>query len=86
MQLTEKTVYFLDGQEFRSMKQAQAHLENQIGKIIDGTGSPFLDAKQKLALFTQILANKKRLVECLTVEIESDEWQGESRNLLDLDR
>lgn len=84
MQLYIREIYRLDGHDFRSLAETKKHVENEIGNILDKTSNR-LPAKLALEIFEVIVANRKRLVELLTVEIESDEWQGEVKNLLDVE-
>lgn len=84
MQLHVIESYRMDGQDFRSLKQAQKHLESEIGKILDATPLR-MEPKQALAVFEAIVKNKQRLCELLSVEVESEDWNGQSRNLLDMD-
>lgn len=84
MKLHSKQVYFLDGREFASLKQACTHLENEIGAILDKLPVR-LAPKDALAVHSAIIANKDRLCALLSVVVESDDWDGESRNLLDMD-
>lgn len=84
MQLHKIERYRLDGQEFASLKQAKAHLENGIGAILDSVPMR-LAPKDALAIHAAIINHKERLIDLLSVEVESDDLDGEIRNLLDLD-
>jgi hypothetical protein len=84
MKLTSRETYYLDGQAFNSLKAAQVHLENEIGKILDCVPVR-LNPKDALAVHEAIIKHKARLVDLLTVEIEPEEWDGQGRNLLDMD-
>jgi len=84
MKLYSRTVYRTDGQDFDSLKRVRAHLETEIGKILDSVPNR-LHAKDALAVHAAIIAHRERLVDLLTVELESDDWDGEPRNVLSLD-
>lgn len=84
MKLQIVTTFSLDSRSFRTLGQAQEHLVNEIGKIIDSTPLPLMP-KDKLAVFNAIIKNKERLVELLTVTYKSDDPDVDDRNLLDLD-
>jgi hypothetical protein len=84
MKLLTQTTYLLDGRTFRSLKEAKTHLENEIGKILDMTPNR-MDPKQALAVHDVIVRQRGRLVQLLTVEVESEDWDGENKNLLEMD-
>lgn len=84
MKIYARTTYHLDGCDFRSLKDAQTHVHNELGKVLDSTPLR-MDPKQALAVHAAIIANRARLVELLTVEIESPADDSEPRNLLDMD-
>lgn len=84
MQLSSRMIYRLDNRDFDSLRAAQTHLENEIGKVLDTT-SLRLDPKTALEVLAAIVRHHARLVDLLTVEIESDERDGEGHNLLDMD-
>lgn len=84
MKLHKIERYVLDGQEFRDLKQVRTHIESQIGAILDSMPMR-LPPKDALAVFDAITdkKNRARLCALLSVEIESEEWDGQNRNVLD---
>lgn len=84
MKIEVQEIYHLDGKEFRSLKQAQTHVENEIGAIIDS--SPLrLNSKDRLAVFEAIVKYRQRLCQLLNYELESDDWQTPGKNILEMD-
>ena len=84
MKILTQTTYRMDGRDFPSLKAAKTHLENEIGKILDTTPLR-MEPKQALAVHEVLIRQRDRLVQLLTVEVESEDWDGESKNLLGLD-
>ena len=83
MKLYTRTTYRLDCQDFDSLGAARQYVTNEIGKILGKTPLR-MDSKQALAVFETIISNRQRLVDLLTIELENEDWQGETRNILDL--
>jgi len=84
MQLLKIESYRMDNKDFKSLKQAQTYLENEIGKIIDSSPLP-LAPRDRLAVFYAIVKNKARLCALLSVVFDPDDGETEIKNLLDLD-
>lgn len=83
MKVRPITSYQLGRETFPTLKAVREHVENEIGKILDATPLR-MDPKQALVVFSAIVANRTRLAELLTIEIEDDEWQGPARNVLEV--
>jgi hypothetical protein len=91
MKLKTIELYEIDGKQFKHLRDAKVHIENEIGKILDSihyTTPPFnLTPKDALVIHETIIKNKKRLVELLTVEVEREivnDSDYRTDNLLDM--
>lgn len=74
MKLQRIERFKLGALEFNSLKDARAHVENKIGKILDKTPLR-MEPKQALAVMSVIIENRRELSDLLnvTVELEFDE-------------
>ncbi len=64
-----KEIYMYKGKQYNDIDQLAKQVEAEIGKIID-TLPLDMGAKQKLAVFNMLVANKKDIVELLSVTVE----------------
>jgi hypothetical protein len=70
------TKYKLNGQEYPSLKAVKNAVECQLGSIIDVMSQRLtipLSSKQKIELFDQLVQNKAKLINALSVEFDCNE-------------
>ncbi len=84
--IREEKTYTLQGNDFKSLGEVKAHVENQLGAILNGLPQPFT----RLDVLDLLVGNRRELINLLQIEYEAttacSDWHGvkyEDRNILD---
>ena len=72
MDIITNQTYRVDGQEFRNLPDVKAHIEGQLGLILDNV-NPRLPPKQALQLLEIIIHDRHRLIELLEASYQPDD-------------
>jgi len=79
-EISQRTVYTLNGLDYKTLGQVKTKVENDIGALIDSL-QPRLNTREALAVFDLITKNHKDLTRLLNVV-----WEGETESALELPR
>jgi len=70
---TTKTVYVLDGKEYKDVNKIEEHLTNRLGKHIDNmTGNHHLPSKVALCVMNYLINNKDDIIDILSTKVECE--------------